>query len=146
MSFPLLTVTAALPAVGAVVTAAVPAAKRTAAKYTALVFALGTLVLAAVALVRFDPGGDRYQLTESHAWVKDFGLRYDLGVDGIAVTLIALTALLIPFVMLAGWHDADPLETTAGSDAAAGHPNYKWRPTQGFFALILLVEAMVVLS
>src|SRR5882757_8075925 len=118
MSFPLLTVTAALPAVGAVVTAAVPAAKRTAAKYTALVFALGTLVLAAVALVRFDPGGDRYQLTESHAWVKNFGLRYDLGVDGIAVTLIALTALLIPFVMVAGWHDADPLDASAGSAAA----------------------------
>ncbi|MBD0738509.1 NADH-quinone oxidoreductase subunit M [Streptomyces sp. CBMA29] len=138
MSFPLLTVTAALPAVGAVVTAAVPAAKRTAAKYTALVFSLGTLGLAIAALVRFDPGGDRYQLTESHAWIKDFGLRYDLGVDGIAVALIALTALLIPFVMLAGWHDADPLE--------GANPNRRWRPTQGFFALILLVEAMVVLS
>ena len=138
MSFPLLTVTAALPAVGAVVTAAVPAARRTAAKYTALVFSLGTLVLAAVALVRFDPDGDRYQLTESHAWVKNFGLRYDLGVDGIAVVLIALTALLIPFVMLAGWHDADPLEDV--------NPNRRWRPTQGFFALILLVEAMVVLA
>jgi NADH-quinone oxidoreductase subunit M len=138
MSFPLLTATAALPAVGAVVTAAVPAARRTAAKYTALVFSLGTLVLAIVALVRFDPGGDRYQLTESHTWVKNFGLHYDLGVDGIAVVMVALTALLIPFVMLAGWHDADPLE---GPD-----PNRRWRPTQGFFALILLVEAMVVLS
>src|SRR5882757_1711762 len=138
MSFPLLTVTAALPAVGAVVTAAVPAARRTVAKYTALGFALGTLVLSAVALVRFDPGGDRYQLTESHAWVKNFGLRYDLGVDGIAVVLIGLTALLIPFVMLAGWHDADPLEDV--------NPNRRWRPTQGFFALILLVEAMVVLA
>ncbi|WUH91561.1 NADH-quinone oxidoreductase subunit M [Streptomyces sp. NBC_00433] len=137
-SFPLLTVTAAVPAVGAVVTAAVPAARRTAAKYTALLFSLATLVLAAVTLVRFDPDGDRYQLTESHAWIKDFGLRYELGVDGIAVVMIALTALLIPFVMLAGWHDADPLE-----DA---NPNRRWRPTQGFFALILLVEAMVVLS
>ncbi|MFF7156841.1 NADH-quinone oxidoreductase subunit M [Streptomyces sp. NPDC008139] len=146
MSFPLLTVTAALPAVGAVVTAAVPAAKRTAAKYTALVFSLGTLGLAIAALVRFDPGGDRYQLTESHAWIKNFGLRYDLGVDGIAVALIALTALLIPFVMLAGWHDADPLETASPSGSAAGNRNLKWRPTQGFFALILLVEAMVVLS
>ncbi|MEU6848514.1 NADH-quinone oxidoreductase subunit M [Actinacidiphila alni] len=138
MSFPLLTVTAAVPAVGAVVTAAVPAAKRSAAKYTALLFSVATLVLAIVALVRFDPDGDRYQLTESHAWIKDFGLRYDLGVDGIGVTLVALTALLIPFVMLAGWHDADPLEDV--------NPNRRWRPTQGFFALILLVEAMVVLS
>src|SRR6478672_1779324 len=136
--FPLLTVTAALPAVGAVVTAAVPAAKKTAAKYTALLFSLGTLALAAIALARFDPNGDRYQFTESHAWVKSFGLRYDLGVDGIAVVMVALTALLIPFVMLAGWHDADPLE-----DA---NPNRRWRPTQGFFALILLVEAMVVIA
>ncbi|SHN21300.1 NADH-quinone oxidoreductase subunit M [Actinacidiphila paucisporea] len=138
MSFPLLTVTAAVPAVGAVVTAAVPAAQRTAAKYTALLFSLATLVLAAVVLVRFDPGGNRYQLTESHAWIKDFGLRYELGVDGIAAVMVALTALLIPFVMLAGWHDADPLEDV--------NPNRRWRPTQGFFALILLVEAMVVLS
>ncbi|MEC3996322.1 NADH-quinone oxidoreductase subunit M [Actinacidiphila sp. DG2A-62] len=138
--FPILTVTAAVPAVGAVVTAAVPAARRTAAKYTALVFSLAVLVLSLVTLVRFDTGSGaaRYQFTESHAWVKSFGLRYDLGVDGIAAVMVALTALLIPFVMLAGWHDADPLE-----DA---NPNRRWRPTQGFFALILLVEAMVVLS
>jgi NADH-quinone oxidoreductase subunit M len=136
MSFPLLTLTAAVPAVGAVLTAAVPAARRTAAKWLALLFSLATLVLAAAVAVRFDPGGDRYQLTESHAWIADFGVRYELGVDGIGVALVALTALLIPFVILAGWHDADPLETQTK----------RWRPTQGFFALILMVEAMVILS
>ncbi|MFE4534896.1 NADH-quinone oxidoreductase subunit M [Streptomyces scopuliridis] len=138
MSFPLLTATAVLPAVGAIVTAAVPAARRTAAKWLALVFSLATLVLAAVVVVRFEPGGARYQLTESHAWISDFGVRYELGVDGIGVALLALTALLIPFVILAGWHDADPLEEV--------NPNRRWRPTQGFFALILMVEAMVILS
>ncbi|KUJ38130.1 NADH-quinone oxidoreductase subunit M [Streptomyces sp. MBT84] len=136
MSFPLLTATVVLPAVGAIATAAVPAAQRTAAKWLALVVSLATLVLAALVVVRFEPGGSRYQLTESHAWIKDFGVRYELGVDGIAVALLALTALLIPFVILAGWHDADTLET--GSR--------RWRPTQGFFALILAVEAMVILS
>lgn len=136
MSFPLLTATAVLPAVGAIATAAVPAARRTAAKWLALLVSVATLVLAAVVLVRFEPGGARYQLTESHSWIKDFGVRYELGVDGIAVALIALTALLIPFVILAGWHDADPQET--GSS--------RWRPTQGFFALILGVEAMVIIS
>ncbi|MFJ2440999.1 MULTISPECIES: NADH-quinone oxidoreductase subunit M [unclassified Streptomyces] len=138
MSFPLLTATAALPALGAIATAAVPAAGRTAAKWLALFFSLATLALAAVVLVRFDPGGDRYQLTESHAWIADFGVRYELGVDGIGVALLGLTALLVPFVILAGWHDADPLE--------AARPNRRWRPTQGFFALILMVEAMVILS
>ncbi|MFD1832871.1 NADH-quinone oxidoreductase subunit M [Streptomyces desertarenae] len=138
MSFPLLTATAVLPAIGAVATAAVPAARRTAAKWLALAVSLATLVLAAVVAFRFDPGGDRYQLTESHSWIADFGVRYELGVDGIGVALIALTALLIPFVVLAGWHDADPLEEE--------RPNRRWRPTQGFFALILAVEAMVIVS
>ncbi|MCJ1679312.1 NADH-quinone oxidoreductase subunit M [Streptomyces sp. APSN-46.1] len=136
MSFPLLTVTAAVPAVGAILTAAVPAARRTAAKWLALLFSLATLALAVLVAVRFEPGGDRYQLTESHAWIADFGVRYELGVDGIAVALIALTAVLMPFIILAGWHDADPLETKS----------QRWRPTQGFFALILLVEAMVIIS
>ncbi|MER5733007.1 NADH-quinone oxidoreductase subunit M [Streptomyces sp. NPDC002138] len=136
MSFPLLTATAALPAVGAILTAAVPAARRTAAKWLALLVSLATLALAALVAVRFEPSGDRYQLTESHSWIKDFGVRYELGVDGIGVALIALTAVLMPFIILAGWHDADPLETRS----------QRWRPTQGFFALILLVEAMVIIS
>ncbi|MFI7100053.1 NADH-quinone oxidoreductase subunit M [Streptomyces sp. NPDC050161] len=139
MSFPLLTATAVVPAVGAVATAALPAAKRTAAKWVALSFSLVTFVLALVIAFRFTPGAKGpFQLTESHAWIADFGVRYELGVDGIAVALIALTALLIPFVILAGWHDADPLEEA--------RPNRRWRPTQGFFALILAVEAMVVIS
>ncbi|MFJ5019506.1 NADH-quinone oxidoreductase subunit M [Streptomyces goshikiensis] len=136
MSFPLLTVTAVVPAVGAVLTAAVPAARRTAAKWLALLFSLATLALAVLVAVRFEPGGARYQLTESHAWIPDFGVRYELGVDGIGVALIALTAVLMPFIILAGWHDADPLE----------NKSRRWRPTQGFFALILLVEAMVIIS
>ncbi|MFI7354462.1 NADH-quinone oxidoreductase subunit M [Streptomyces avidinii] len=136
MNFPLLTVTAAVPAVGAILTAAVPAARRTAAKWLALLFSLATLALAVLVAVRFDPSGDRYQLTESRPWIADFGVRYELGVDGIGVVLIGLTALLIPFVIAAGWHDADPLETKST----------RWRPTQGFFALILLVEAMVIIS
>lgn len=136
MNFPLLTVTAAVPAVGAILTAAVPAARRTAAKWLALLFSLATLALAVLVAIRFEPGGDRYQLTESRPWIADFGVRYELGVDGIGVVLIGLTALLIPFVIAAGWHDADPLETSSS----------RWRPTQGFFALILLVEAMVIIS
>ncbi|MGW7103520.1 NADH-quinone oxidoreductase subunit M [Streptomyces sp. NPDC054838] len=136
MSFPLLTVTAVVPAVGAILTAAVPAARRGAAKWLALLVSLATLALAVLVAVRFEPGGARYQLTESHAWISDFGVRYELGVDGIGVALIALTAVLMPFIIMAGWHDADPLETTSR----------RWRPTQGFFALILLVEAMVIIS
>jgi NADH-quinone oxidoreductase subunit M len=142
MSFPLLTATALTPAIGAIVTAAVPAQRRTAAKWLALLFSLATAGFAAAVLLRFDTGAgaDRYQLTESRSWIADFGVRYELGVDGIGVAMIALTAVLIPFLIGAGWNDADE---AAGSDPPA---NRRWRPTQGFFALILAVEAMVLMS
>ena len=141
MSFPLLTATAAVPAIGAVATAAVPAARRTGAKWLALAFSLVTVGFAAAVLLRFDSGSgaDRFQLTESHSWIENFGVRYELGVDGIGAAMIALTAVLVPFLIGAGWNDADPVE---------GEPQAtrSWRPTQGFFALILMVEAMVVWS
>jgi len=142
-SFPLLTVTAALPAVGAVLTAALPAAtdarRRDLNKAIPLGLSLLTLALAIVVAVRFKPGGPRYQLTESHSWISTFGIGYTLGVDGIAVVLVLLTAVLVPFVMLASWHDADPVANDSGTFERS-------RRTQGFFALILAVEAMVVLS
>jgi NADH-quinone oxidoreductase subunit M len=137
--FPLLTVTVALPAAGAIATAAVPAAKKSAAKWIALAVSLVTLALAVAVMVRFDPGGARYQLTESHSWIKDFGVRYELGVDGIAAVLIVLTAVLIPFIIGAAWHDADEQE---GEE----RPGRRRRPTQTFFALMLAVEAMVIMS
>ena len=145
MSFPLLTATAAVPALGAVATAAVPAAKRSLAKGLALLVSLVTLVLAAAVALRFEPGGERYQLTESHSWIADFGVRYELGVDGIGVVMIALTALLVPFVILAGWHDADPVDGSATAGARPFGLGGLGTP-RGFFALMLAVEAMVIIS
>ncbi len=124
-----------------------PAARRSAAKWLALGFSLATLLLAAVQFARFDPDAKGpFQLTESHAWIADFGVRYDLGVDGIAVVLIGLTALLIPFIVLAGWHDADPPSSPPFGEEGPNRVVNNWRPVQGFFALILMVEAMVVIA
>ncbi|MEY9850041.1 NADH-quinone oxidoreductase subunit M [Streptacidiphilus sp. MAP5-3] len=142
-SFPWLTVTAALPAVGAIVTAALPAAtnarSRDRNKVVPLVFSVATLAIASIVTARFVPGGARFQMTEYHSWISQFGIGYSVGVDGIAVVLILLTAVLVPFVMLASWHDADPITDDSGTFE-------RNRRTQGFFALILAVEAMVVLS
>ncbi|MBO1416525.1 NADH-quinone oxidoreductase subunit M [Streptomyces sp. FH025] len=140
----LLTATCAVPAAGAVLTAALPAgsteARRTTVKYAALGASAATLVLAAVVAMRFDPHGARYQLTESYSWIRSFGITFSLGVDGIGAVLALLTAVLVPVVMLASWHDADP------APAAPDGTFENTRRTQGFFALILAVEAMVVVS
>ncbi|WP_049652553.1 NADH-quinone oxidoreductase subunit M [Kitasatospora sp. MY 5-36] len=143
MSF-LLTATCAVPAVGAVLAAALPAGSSESRRRTTKAVALGasavTLVLAAVVAARFDPHGARFQLNESYSWIRSFGITFSLGVDGIGAVLALLTAVLVPLVILASWHDADP--APAGPDGTFENK----RRTQAFFALILAVEAMVVVS
>ncbi|MFE7188332.1 NADH-quinone oxidoreductase subunit M [Kitasatospora sp. NPDC057541] len=144
----LLTATCAVPAAGAVVTAALPAGttegRRRTAKTAALVFSAVTLALAGAVAVRFDPDGARYQLTESYSWIRSFGITFALGVDGIGAVLALLTAVLVPVVLLASWHDADP---AAPAPAPAPEGTFEnRRRTQGFFALVLAVEAMVIVS
>ncbi|MFJ6621075.1 NADH-quinone oxidoreductase subunit M [Kitasatospora sp. NPDC091335] len=148
----LLTATCAVPAVGAVLTAALPAGSSESRRRTTKVVALGasgvTLVLAAVVAARFDPHGARFQLNESYSWIRSFGITFSLGVDGIGAVLALLTAVLVPMVILASWHDADPPAAGGGAPSQAG-PDGTFensRRTQAFFALILAVEAMVVVS
>ncbi|MFF1869930.1 NADH-quinone oxidoreductase subunit M [Kitasatospora herbaricolor] len=144
----LLTATCAVPAAGAVLTAALPAGtddgRRRVTKIVALVVSLATLALAALVAVRFEPGGARYQLTESYSWIRSFGITFSLGADGIGTVLVLLTAVLVPVVLLASWHDADPERGADGTADPATFENR--RRTQAFFALILAVEAMVLVS
>ncbi|GAA2789595.1 NADH-quinone oxidoreductase subunit M [Kitasatospora sp. CM 4170] len=146
----LLTATCAVPAAGAVLTAALPAGSTEARRRTTKAVALGTsavtLALAAAVAGQFDPDGARYQLTESHSWIRSFGISFSLGVDGIGTVLALLTAVLVPIVMLASWHDADPPGQAPPGQAPSDGSFENRRRTQAFFALILAVEAMVIVS
>ena len=120
-----------LPVAAAVAVLALPAGARIAAKYLGLAGALGTLAVAVVLAARFDPAGERFQFIENHTWIRSFGAGYILGVDGIALVLVVLTAGMVPLLMVAGWRDAD-----RGAD----------RAPHVYVALTLVVEAMVLLS
>ena len=107
MSIPWLTLSMAVPLVGAVVVALLP--KRgdgTLAKQVALGVSLVVLVIAAVIGLGYDVNGG-YQYTEQHEWIAVFGAHYALGVDGIGLTLVLLTAILTPVVILASWNDGE---------------------------------------
>jgi NADH-quinone oxidoreductase subunit M len=45
----------------------------------------------------------KMQFVELHDWITRFNIHYHLGVDGISVLLILLTAFFTPIVVLAGW-------------------------------------------
>jgi NADH-quinone oxidoreductase subunit M len=56
--------------------------------------ALATLVLAALLAIDFDGEIAGLQHTVDESWIPDLGVGYQLGVDGISVFLVVLTALL----------------------------------------------------
>jgi NADH-quinone oxidoreductase subunit M len=129
MNFPWLTVTGAVPLVGAAAVALLPRGLAGRAKIIALGFSLLTLVLTIALALRFDVGAaSQFQLAEQHAWIPQFGVSYAVGVDGIALVLIALAAVLTPVCILAGWHDVP--------DGG--------RREQNYFALILVLETMMI--
>jgi NADH-quinone oxidoreductase subunit M len=56
--------------------------------------AVGTLVLAVILAAGFDPDAPGIQHPVDESWIPDLGVGYQLGVDGISVYLVFLTALL----------------------------------------------------
>ena len=158
-TFPWLTVNMAIPAVGALVLAVMPGvsagaseddqrARNALAKVIALVFSLLTLVATIAMIVSFKPGGPAFQFTQTYQWIPQFGIHYAVGVDGIGLVLIGMTAVLMPVVVLASWNDADPRPAAAASNgappaASAGGvpPRYS---VKTYFVWMLLLEAMVI--
>jgi NADH-quinone oxidoreductase subunit M len=137
--FPWLTIAGAVPLAGALVISLIPGlpqdsaaadrqARNALAKWLALGFSLLTLVVVIVIAIKFQVGGPNYQFTETYSWIGQFGVHYALGVDGIALVLIAMSAVLMPVVILASWNDAE-----------AGRHSVKT-----YFTLMLVLETMMI--
>jgi NADH-quinone oxidoreductase subunit M len=60
-------------------------------------------ILLALPLFRFDLSTNGYQFQEKLAWVPQWGLQYHLGLDGISLLMVLLTALLLPLCVLCSW-------------------------------------------
>ncbi|MCV7298557.1 NADH-quinone oxidoreductase subunit M [Mycobacterium barrassiae] len=133
-SIPWLTILWAVPTVGAAIVILLPASMRAASKWLALAVSVVVLAITVLLAVNFDPGGEQYQFVEEHRWIPSFGTGYILGLDGIALAIVGLTAVLVPLLLIAGWNDV--------SDEAA----WGGRSTHAYFALTLAVEGMVIMS
>ena len=118
-----------VPLVGAALVMLVPKANETLAKQLALVVSLVTFGLTIAMCLQFVVAkAAEFQFSYSVSWVSNYNINFALGVDGIALVLIALSTSLVPIVLLAGWHDADDARGTV----------------RGYVALILVLEAAMV--
>ena len=125
MPLPLLTILALVPIIGAVV---VFFLKPQVGRLVGYGLALTTAVIGVLAFVLSIQGAD---VTERVSWIPALGAYYALGLDGISATLVLMTVILVPVVLLAEWH--------VGEDATA-----RWG-SNVFFALALLLQGFALL-
>ncbi|GEC16025.1 NADH-quinone oxidoreductase subunit M [Nitrobacter winogradskyi] len=105
-TWPILSVTTFLPAVGAILIYVMARGSDEAASRTARWIALWTTIVTfAVSLLlvtRFDPTNTGFQFVEQATWLAT-GIRYHMGVDGISLPFVILTTALMPLCIVASW-------------------------------------------
>ncbi len=99
----LLTVITFLPTLGALILLVVGGkGQDNLARWIALAVTLVTAALSLVLWAGFDPTDTGFQFVENYSWIGD-SIGYRMGVDGISVLFIPLTAVLMPAVILSSW-------------------------------------------
>jgi len=74
-----------------------------AVRWFALVAALVSFVVTLPLITGFDASTAVMQFQENMPWIERFNVRYHLGVDGISVWFVLLTAFITVIVVVAGW-------------------------------------------
>jgi NADH-quinone oxidoreductase subunit M len=81
-----------------------PSSRERLVKIIALVATLIPFCLGIEIFLTFDKTTAAFQFVEHYAWIPSFNIEYYLGIDGISVPMVLLTALLGPICMLASWN------------------------------------------
>lgn len=114
----------AIPLLGMLVVLCLPSAAHTLIRWVAAVTTLPPLWIAGWLFADFDRSASAMQYVERHDWIPAFGIQYIVGVDGLSITMVLLTALLSLLCIVASW----------GID----------RGVKGYFALFLLLDAAMI--
>ena len=72
-------------------------------RWLALASALASFLVTLPLITGFDSGTAAMQFVENFAWIERFNVHYHLGVDGISVWFVLLTAFITLVVVIAGW-------------------------------------------
>src|SRR3954467_2022973 len=100
VGFPILTSIVAVPAAGAAVVAVLPRAREELTRLVGFLFMIATAVMAVLVLIQFKRGEGGFQFVSSHSWISEFGISWKLGIDGISLFLVLLSALLFPLAIV----------------------------------------------
>ena len=94
MSVPVLSLLIFVPVLGGLSLMLLPRGREETIRLGALTVCAVELALSLWALSQFDKGLWQMQMVENRPWVESLNIRYSLGIDGISVLFLPLTALI----------------------------------------------------
>ncbi len=112
------------PLLGAGLILLVPKRYPTLMKLIAVTATIPPLWWAANLYVQFDRWSTGFQYVEKVPWIRAFNINYSLGIDGISVPMVLLTALLAFLCVIASWNINEHV--------------------RGYFALFLLLDTSMI--
>ncbi len=139
MNLPWLTILILVPVFGGVIVSGLGAEHKRLARGLALAVSFVGLIGALCLWKHFDAGSGDLQFVEKHDWVKSLGIQYFLGVDGLGLLMVMLTAVVTPLAILAsnslfpGRADL-PVGQDARQRVATNNPSL-------YYALVLWLQA-----
>jgi NADH-quinone oxidoreductase subunit M len=98
-----LTILTFVPLVGGIVVAGLGSGRQNLVRGLALFFSLVALAGSVCLWANFQAGSSDLQFTEKFDWVPSLGIQYYLGLDGLGLLMVMLTAIVAPLSILVSW-------------------------------------------
>ena len=106
-NWPLLSLLIWLPILGGAAVLALGDKRAAGARWLSLAIALVVFALSIPLFTGFDYAATGLQFLERREWIPAYDIQYHLGVDGISIALIILTALTTTLVLVGAWTSID---------------------------------------
>src|SRR6056300_867006 len=103
MQFPIISVIVFIPIITAVLILLFPSERKTEIRVTALAASAVALGLSTWLYFSYDIETAGYQFVEKYTWLKDLGISYYVGVDGMNAPLVLLTGVVMFTGVLISW-------------------------------------------
>lgn len=103
MGFHILFIIFLAPIIGALIVLLVPNENSKAVKFISLFAASLALVLSLVAFINYDSAAGGLQFLEHLDWVPEYGINFDLGVDGLSMPMVLLTSIILFSGVFVSW-------------------------------------------
>ena len=107
-SFPWLSTLIILPLLGALAVGL--SGNKDRARIIAVCVAATELLLSLLVLYCFNPDDGQFQLLEKHRWIPSLNIEYLLGIDGISVLFLPMSALVTLMAIIASWNSIQHLQ------------------------------------